>query len=129
MTRKEVINSFDGTQHQLCEIIRPEKYDDFLGNFNKPIIARGAGLSYCNAATTTNGIVVNMERMNRFLEFDAGSGLITVEAGMSIGELNNFLIAHQRVFPVLPGYPSITVGGCVAFNIHGKSQFKTGTFG
>ena len=48
---------------------------------------------------------------------------------MSIGALNNFLISKQFIFPVLPGYPTITVGGCIAFNVHGKSQFKVGTFG
>jgi decaprenylphospho-beta-D-ribofuranose 2-oxidase len=29
----------------------------------------------------------------------------------------------------LPGYPTITVGGCIAFDIHGKSQFHSGNFG
>jgi decaprenylphospho-beta-D-ribofuranose 2-oxidase len=29
----------------------------------------------------------------------------------------------------LPGYPMITVGGCIGFNVHGKAQSKVGLYG
>jgi decaprenylphospho-beta-D-ribofuranose 2-oxidase len=32
------------------------------------------------------------------------------------------------ILPVMPGSPSITVGGCIAPNIHGKNQYKDGNF-
>jgi decaprenylphospho-beta-D-ribofuranose 2-oxidase len=30
--------------------------------------------------------------------------------------------------PPLPGYPGITIGGCIAFDVHGKNPAKHGTF-
>jgi decaprenylphospho-beta-D-ribofuranose 2-oxidase len=30
--------------------------------------------------------------------------------------------------PVLPGYPTITVGGCIAADVHGKNPLRDGTF-
>ena len=129
MIKSQEIISFDKTERTFCESTRPEKYDDILKMKKTPFIARGAGLSYCNAGATANGMVIDMRKMNKILAFDSVQETITVEAGMSIGELNNFLISKGFVFPVLPGYPSITIGGCIAFNVHGKSQFKVGTFG
>ncbi len=129
MIKQEEITSFDKTERTLCKSVRPEKYDDILHIRQTPVIARGAGLSYCNAGVSSQGLVVDMRRMNKILAFDSNSQTITVEAGISVGELNNFLIARNFILPVLPGYPMITAGGCIAFNIHGKSQFKVGTFG
>jgi len=129
MIKRTEITSFDKTEHTVCDSIRPEKYDDILKIRNRPVIARGAGLSYCNASASAEGIVVDMCRMDKILAFDPDKALVTVEAGIKIGELNNFLISNNFIFAVLPGYPSITVGGCIAFNVHGKSQFKVGTFG
>ncbi len=129
MNKKGVIVSFDKTERTMCEAIRPEKYEDIFRLKGKPIIARGAGLSYCNAGVASDATVVDMTRMNRILNFDKINGFITVESGQTIGTLNNFLISHGWILPVLPGYPTITIGGCIAFNIHGKSQFKVGTFG
>lgn len=129
MIKHQGITSFDKTEHTVCDSVRPEKYDDILRIRNTSVIARGAGLSYCNAAASVSAKVVDMRRMNKILAFDTQQDTITIEAGMSIGELNNFLISNNYIFPVLPGYPCITVGGCIAFNVHGKSQFKVGTFG
>lgn len=107
----------------------PEKYADLNrlpqgGRY----IARGAGLSYSLASAGDEVWSIDMASFNRILSFDAALGIIEVEAGMSIGELNTFLIKHHWILPVLPGYPSITIGGCAAFNVHGKSQYKVGTF-
>jgi decaprenylphospho-beta-D-ribofuranose 2-oxidase len=70
-----------------------------------------------------------MRSFNRIVAFDQVAGQIEVEAGITIGDLNNFLVSAGWILPVLPGYPLITVGGCAAFNVHGKSQYKIGTFG
>lgn len=128
MINNQEFISFDKTEHTRCDTIRPEKYSDIFKNVITPVIARGAGLSYCNAGATAAGTVIDMRRMNKILAFDSINKTITVESGICIGDLNNFLISNHFIFPVLPGYPLITVGGCIAFNIHGKSQFKVGTF-
>jgi decaprenylphospho-beta-D-ribofuranose 2-oxidase len=129
MKNKQVIVSFDKTEHTSCESVRPEKYDDFKGLKDTPVIARGAGLSYCNAGASGSATVVDMSRMNRIIDFRPDQESITVEAGLTIGELHNFLISKGFILPVLPGYPTITIGGCIGFNVHGKSEFKVGTFG
>lgn len=129
MRKKVILTSFDGTEHTNVEICRPEKYDDLFHLKNQQLIARGAGYSYCNASVSEIALVVDMLRMNRILNFNLDQATITVESGITVGELNQFVISKGYIIPVLPGYPAITVGGSIAFNVHGKSSFLTGTFG
>lgn len=126
MTNKVI--SFDKTEISQCVSVRPSKYSELLEFRKAPIIAKGAGLSYCNAAAIDNGISIDMRNFNRFLFFDEKRKFITVESGVCVGDLNDFLVNKGWLMPVLPGYPMITVGGCIAFNVHGKSQYKIGPF-
>jgi decaprenylphospho-beta-D-ribofuranose 2-oxidase len=123
--------SFDGTEQTSGALLRPEHYRELFAmtGSGKPIIARGAGLSYSAASMADGGVSVDMTRFDRILAFDATTGLVRVESGVRIGELSAFLARKGRHLPVLPGYPDITVGGCVAFDVHGKSQFHSGNFG
>ena len=123
-----MITSFDKTENNSCKIIQPWKYSDLKKIPQSQLVVRGSGLSYCNASVVENGYSIEMKNFNRILEFNETNKTITVESGVQIGDLNNFLIKKGWFIPVLPGYPTITIGGCIAFNIHGKSQFKIGTF-
>ena len=127
---KSKIYSFDGTEAFNGLIERPEKFSELfkIANAVNGCIPRGAGLSFC-CATSGEGVTsLEMTKFNRILEFNKESGTITVEAGIKIGDFIQFIIQQGWYFSVVPGYPSITIGGCIAFNVHGKSQFSTGTF-
>jgi decaprenylphospho-beta-D-ribofuranose 2-oxidase len=91
-------------------------------------IARGAGLSYSPASFGAGACVIDMTHFDRVLGFEPQSGQVTVEPGISVGRLTAFLAERGRYLPALPGYPRITVGGCLAFDIHGKSQTHSGNF-
>lgn len=125
------LRSFDGTERATCPAARPERRRDVAAAIasSAPFIARGAGLSYCAASMGDGVLSVDMTRLDRVLAFDEGAGEITVEPGITVGTLTELLAARRRWLPPLPGYPSISVGGCVAFDVHGKSQLHSGTFG
>jgi len=69
-----------------------------------------------------------MTCFNRFLEFDSEKLTLKLEAGVRLIDLMQWALPRQLHFPVLPGYPLITVGGCVAADVHGKNPHKDGTF-
>ena len=73
-------------------------------------------------------VSVDARNFNRILEFDPTTGYVTVEAGITLGDLYRFTVLRDWILPVMPGSPSITVGGCIAPNIHGKNQFTDGNF-
>ena len=123
------ITSFDGTESVVARLARPERYRDLEALVARgPAIARGAGLSYCAASVGQSALGIDMTRFDRLLAFDELAGLVTVEAGLRVGALTEFLAGRGHFLPVLPGYPAITVGGCLAFDVHGKSQHHSGNF-
>src|SRR6266436_2943199 len=83
------------------------------------LIARGQGRSYGDAALSGCGTVMLTERLRGIVSFDEQSGLLTAQAGATLaGIIKEFL--PQGWFPaVVPGTKHVSLGGCVAADIHG----------
>jgi decaprenylphospho-beta-D-ribofuranose 2-oxidase len=122
--------SFDGTETHSGEFARPDRFRHLFDELDQatPAIARGAGLSYCAASSGPDVRTVSALRFNRILEFDAAAGTIVVEPGLRLGELYRFITPRGWSMPILPGHPSITVGGCIGCNVHGKNHVRDGSF-
>jgi decaprenylphospho-beta-D-ribofuranose 2-oxidase len=90
---------------------------------------RGAGRSYGDAALAGGGVVLDFQRMNRILEWNPESGVITVEPGVTIEDLWRYIMEDGWWSPVMPGTMFPTIGGCLGANIHGKNNWKAGTLG
>jgi len=91
-------------------------------------IARGAGLSYAAASFGQDCISVDLASFNQILAYEADKSLIEVQAGATMGEIYNYLIDRGAYLAVQPGYPTITTGGCIAVDAHGKNQYRDGNF-
>jgi len=63
------------------------------------------------------------------LAFDAGSGTLTCEAGLALEEIVRVFLPRGWFPPVTPGTRFVTVGGCVACDVHGKNHHRVGSFG
>jgi decaprenylphospho-beta-D-ribofuranose 2-oxidase len=130
MTENQIIHSFDATFSVKGELYTTEKYRDLYSAMSEnSFISRGAGVSY-PLASAGHGVrsIVSLQ-FNRILEFNKDTGVVKVESGLSLGELLRFLSQRGWWLPAIPGHPSITIGGCVAANVHGKSQYHSGLFG
>lgn len=90
---------------------------------------RGTGNSYGDAALNAENIVVQMERMNRILDWDPISGLIRVEPGVTLERLWQYVIEDGWWPPVATGTMRITMAGGAAMNVHGKNAWKLGPIG
>lgn len=121
--------SFDGGVVERAEYRRPDRYRMIEGDRSpRPRIARGGGYSYAAASFGAGSLVLDMTRFNRVLGFDPEHRLVDVEAGMTLGDLLDLTAPRGLWLPVQPGYPAITVGGCIAANVHGKNPAREGTF-
>lgn len=90
---------------------------------------RGGGNSYGDAACNEGNIVLDLTRMKRVLEWDATSGIVTVEPGVRLRDLWEYVLADGWWPPVCTGTMFVTIGGAAAMNVHGKNAYKVGTIG
>jgi decaprenylphospho-beta-D-ribofuranose 2-oxidase len=94
-------------------------------------LSRGLGRSYGDSSlpATAADKVVGTRLANRILAFDPGTGVIRVEAGLSLAELNRLFMPRGWFTPVSPGTQFVTLGGMVSSDIHGGSHHVAGCFG
>lgn len=122
--------SFDGGVAATTRVRRPDRYR-YLTTPNAHDgyrISRGAGLSYAAASFADGGISVEHAAFNRILGFDSAAGTVRVEPGITLLDLHRFLVDKGFYLPIQPGHGSITVGGCVAADVHGKNHQRDGSF-
>ena len=91
-------------------------------------IARGMGRSYGDAAQLAGGLVLELTAL-KHVDLDHQSGIVTVQAGITIGELLDQVVPQGWIVPVVPGTQHVTIGGAIASDIHGKNHGTAGTFG
>lgn len=92
-----------------------------------PITARGSGTDVTGAAIGDGIMLVFPAHMNRIVELDPKSGIVTVEPGLNYGRLQQTLLTHERVLPPYPAeFEYCTVGGAVANNVSGEKSVKYG---
>lgn len=124
-----VFVSFDGGAKASSVLEQPDRYRYWDNKFfQAPVIARGAGLSYAAASFIERGLVVSHAKFNRIIGFDRSTHTVEVESGICLYDLYKFLYHHRLYLPIQPGHGRITVGGCVAADVHGKNQARDGTF-
>ena len=114
-------------------LYRPEKERELLellASKEQPnYISRGLGRSYGDIATNANGGVILHTRLNRFLSFDATSGIVECESGVTYDDLIRHLLSRGFFLPVVPGTKFVTIGGAIANDVHGKNHHQVGSIG
>ena len=89
----------------------------------------GMGRSYGDVCLLKDGNLLLTTGMNRLLDFDPETGLLTAEAGMTLAQILDFAVPRGFFLPVTPGTKYVTLGGAIANDIHGKNHHIAGTFG
>ncbi len=87
------------------------------------------GRSYGDVCLLKDGNLLVTTGMNRLIDFDPETGLLTAEAGITLAQILDFAVPRGFFLPVSPGTKYVTLGGAIANDIHGKNHHVAGTFG
>ncbi len=129
MLRPRRLSTFDGALSAVAPYHRPDRFRSLEANLGGAArIARGGGYSFVPASFGGGAIVQDMTRFDRVLGFDPGAAEIEVEAGITLEQILRITVPHGLWLPVQPGYPRITVGGCIATNVNSKNSLREGCF-
>lgn len=129
-------HSKDESSHQRMEpdvVCFPESTDDVVmivniaRTYRIPVTPYGVGSGLeGQAIPIQKGISVSFERMNRIVDFQFEDLTITVEAGVTRKQLNEYVNRYGLMFPIDPGADA-SIGGMVATNASGTTAVRYGS--
>lgn len=106
-----------------------DQNSDKPAHLRRGVIARGMGRSYGDPAQNSGGLVVDMQQLNQIHSIDQESGIVDVDAGVTLDQLMKAALPYGLWVPVLPGTRQVTIGGAIGPDIHGKNHHSAGSFG
>lgn len=133
--RLEYLENFGHSLRAASYRYRPETVDEIGSVFKYAkqnglkVTLRGAGRSYNDAALNSAGIVMDMTGMNKIIDWNPETGLISAEPGVTLEQLWHTVLPDGWWPPVVSGTMTTTLGGCLGMNIHGKNNYKMGPIG
>lgn len=98
---------------------------EFAGN----ALPYGNGRSYGDSCLNDGGTLLHARGLDRYIAFDAATGVLQCEAGVTLAEILDLVVPRGWFLPVTPGTRYVTVGGAIANDVHGKNHHRAGTFG
>ena len=106
-----------------------EDFPGVLARTQDAALPVGMGRSYGDVCLLKDGTLLQTTAMNRLIDFDPATGVLTAEAGISLAQILDFAVPRGFFLPVTPGTKYVTLGGAIANDIHGKNHHVAGTFG
>src|SRR6201989_674439 len=92
------------------------------------VLPVGMGRSYGDVCLLKDGLLMPTTAMNRLLAFNAETGVLTAEAGITLAQILDFAVPRGFFLPVTPGTKYVTLGGAIANDVHGKNHDVAGSF-
>jgi len=118
-------------------MVKPRTTDEVVAivracaDYNTAIVPQGGNTSMCGGAVpdaSGEQVILNLSRMNRVVDVDAGNFSMTVEAGCLLATAQEAARAAGRYFPLSLGAEgSCQIGGNIATNAGGINVGRYGT--
>ena len=111
--------------HNAEEISKVMEY----ANENKiPVVVRGSGTGLVGGCVPlAGGIVLCTSKMNKILELDENNLTLTVEPGVLLFEIYQYVESRGYFYAPDPGEKTATIGGNISTNAGGMRAVKYGT--
>ena len=131
----QLLAGWGRTMPSAATVVR-RRADDFAGLGDvvhtappRGIVVRGLGRSYGDSAQNGGGVALVLDDPPDAIAIDPVTATVSVAGGVSLDDLLRVTVPAGLFVPVTPGTRSVTVGGAIASDIHGKNHHVDGTFG
>ena len=137
-SRRTDYRSWGGTIAAEHLVYRPRTIGEaraaLIASGGATVLAYGNGRSYGDVALNPGGRLIDCRGLDRFIDFDRQTGVLTCEAGVCLADILAALCRPDPdgsawFLPVSPGTRFVTVGGAIANDVHGKNHHREGCFG
>lgn len=129
------LSGYAETKYVDCFSLKPstieecKKIIEIANNKNMTICCKGNGLSYADQITNKKNIVLNLNKINKIINWDSDNGVLKAQTGVTFGQIFIKTMIDGWALPSCPGSMDITIGGAISNNVHGKDSYKMGNFG
>lgn len=125
-----ILSGWGGWPQTISEVMTPTVPDELLDIEPSAMgyIPRGLGRSYGDAAQLGGGSVIEMTSLTE-MALDVHCGVVSAQAGISLGQILAASAPRGWFLPVTPGTRHVTLGGAIAADVHGKNHHRDGSLG
>ena len=111
----------------VTETLQVSKIMKYANEHLIPVVARGSGTGLVGACVPLEGgIVIDTVKMNHILELDENNLTLTVEPGVLLMEIYDYVEPKGYFYAPDPGEKSATIGGNISTNAGGMRAVKWG---
>lgn len=110
----------------------PETQDELIAlvanlyNQNIKISLSAGGTGMAGGRVPNGGVVISVEKLNRIIRFDKENGIVTVESGLVLKDLQDYLETENYFYPPNPTENNSMIAGNISNNSSGSRTFKYG---
>ena len=99
----------------------------YASSRNLPVTPRGAGTGLVGGSVALHGgIMLDLSKMNHFLELDEENMTLTLEPGVLLMDVAKYVEPAGLFYPPDPGEKTATIGGNISTNAGGMRAVKYG---
>jgi FAD/FMN-containing dehydrogenase len=99
---------------------REAQIADALRATTGPVSIGGGRFSMGGQTATEGALHIDMRRYNRIIQLDTAAKTITVQAGATWRQIQEFIDRYDLSIKVMQSYGNFTVGGSLSVNVHGR---------
>jgi len=119
-----VVNDISGLNRiRVARVLVPDtvkEISDAIAGSTGPISIGGGRYSQGGQIAYPNSLHIDMRSLDEVVAFDAEEKEITVQAGITWRELQEYIDAADLSVKIMQTYANFTVGGSLSVNVHGR---------
>jgi len=127
--------NYSNVKKSNCKIFYPKNNDEIKDIFKyvkknkKKILCIGSSQSWFDTILNSNNVIINLKHLKKIFNLNKKDKILTVSSSYKIKEILENINQHGLSLFSIPGSLDVTIGGCVANDVHGKDSYKYGNFG